>query len=67
VVCQSLTHQMKGLAARQRQGNKEIEKIWKKKSFENRYNFAARGGTAKIDTPYDSPLWAILKTENHSV
>jgi hypothetical protein len=72
VVCQSFTHQMKGLAARQQLGNKKIEKIKKKKnrkkkSFENRYNFAARGGMAKIDTPYDSPLWAILKTENHLV
>jgi hypothetical protein len=39
----------------------------KKKSFENRYNFAARGGAAKIDTPYESPLWAIFKAENHLV
>jgi hypothetical protein len=39
----------------------------KKKSFESRYNFAARGGATKIDTPYESPLWAILKTENHLV
>jgi hypothetical protein len=45
----------------------EKKKIEKKKSFENRYNFAARGGMAKIDIPYDSPLWAILKTENHLV
>ncbi len=26
-----------------------------------------RGGTAKFDTPYDSPLRAILKTENRLV
>jgi hypothetical protein len=67
-----LTHQIKGLAARQRLGNKKIENLKKKnrkkkKSFENRYNFVARGGMVKIDTPYDSPLWAIFKTENHLV
>jgi hypothetical protein len=39
----------------------------KKKSFESRFNFAARGGATNIDTPYESPLWAILKTENHLV
>jgi hypothetical protein len=57
--CETTTRQQKNL--------KNLKKKLKKKSFESRYNFAARGGATKIDTPYDSPLWAILKTENRLV
>jgi len=63
---------MKGLAARHKLSHEKLKKKLKKKnrkkkSFENRYNFTARGGTAKFDTPYDRPLRAILKTENRLV
>ena len=59
--CETTTRQQKNLK------NLKKKKTEKKKSFESRYNFAARGGATKIDTPYESPLWAILKTENHLV
>jgi hypothetical protein len=58
--CETTTRQQKNFKNLKKKNRK-------KKSFESHYNFAARGGATKIDTPYDSPLWAILKTENHLV